>query len=166
MRDWWLIFVGYLWSPFGVDILEHWRSNITIWRKLRVTASAELGLEDWFSLLVPHYLNNEMEVILSCVTLRLYLSKGVFSGHLQWDSIRKSPTEWAELYGVGSLVMGDTIYLTDGNKFTETACLMCGLWFGKFMIGSKFWMVLIKKQEFWVTIKIKKTLMVEWYTYW
>ena len=35
------------------------------------------------------------------------------------------------------LVTGDTIYDKDVKNFTETKCLTGGLWFGKFMRGSK-----------------------------
>ena len=36
---------------------------------------------------------------------------GGYVGHLQWDIIKKAPNAWANLYGEGTLVMGDTIYL-------------------------------------------------------
>ena len=47
---------------------------------------------------------------MSCVTLGLSLRKGRYFGHLQWDSMGKSLTAWANLYGVEVLVMGDTIF--------------------------------------------------------
>ena len=46
---------------------------------------------------------------MACVTLRLSLRKGVYVGHIQWDSMRKAPTTWANIYGSGVLEMGDTI---------------------------------------------------------
>ena len=70
---------------------------------------------------------------LTCVTLRIPLSKGRYVGHLQWDRMRKGPTAWADLYGTGVLEMGDTIYSRDGGKFTETVCPTRGTWFGKLM---------------------------------
>ena len=70
---------------------------------------------------------------LACVTLSLSLIKRGYVGHIQWDIMRKSPTEWANIYGYGLLGMGDTIFTRVGKNFTETACLTQGAWFGKFM---------------------------------
>ena len=97
-----------------------------------------------------------------CVTLRMSLRRGRYVGHLQWDSMRKLPTVWENLYVYGVLVLGDTIYSRDGDGFTETACPTRGPWFGKFMQGSKLLMGLIKKQYFGVTIEIVKSLFEVW----
>ena len=85
----------------------------------------------------------------ACVTLRLYLRKGRYMGHLQWEFIRKSPTAWAKSYGAVVLGMGDAIYARYGKKFTETACPTRGPWFGNFVIGSKLWMELNKEAGIW-----------------
>ena len=45
------------------------------------------------------------------------------------------------------LGMGDTIYSSDGEKFTENECPTRGPWFGNFMRGSKIQMGVIKKQD-------------------
>ena len=84
--------------------------------------------------------------------------------HLQWDSMRKVLISWANLYGYGVLVIGDTIYARDGKNSTENACPMRGLWFGNFMRGSKIRMGVIKKQDFGVTSEIIKALLEVWDT--
>ena len=57
----------------------------------------------------------------------------------------KDPTEWANIYEAGVLRMGETIFARGGEKCTETACTTRGPWFGKFIIGYKLHMGLIKK---------------------
>ena len=59
---------------------------------------------------------------LACVTLRLSLRKGIYVGHLQWESRRKAQTAWANIYGYGVLEMGDTIFERGGKRFTDTEC--------------------------------------------
>ena len=84
----------------------------------------------------------------ACVTFRLYLIKGVYVGHLQWDSMRKAPTAWANSYVAGVLEIGGTIFARDGKKITYTSCPTRGPWFGKFMWLYKIQMRFIKKNDF------------------
>ena len=56
--------------------------------------------------------------------------------------------------------------MRDGEKFTETACLTRGPWFGKFTRGSNLWMGEIKKQYFVVTSDMIKGLLEVWDKYW
>ena len=69
-----------------------------------------------------YLLKGEVLMGLACVTLRLSLRKGVYIGHLQWESTRKAQTAWANIYGYVVLEMGDTIFARDGKKFTDIAC--------------------------------------------
>ena len=84
-------------------------------------------------------------MVVECVTLRLSLIKERYVGHPQWDSISKSPTARANLYVVGVLGMGGTTSTRYGKIFTETACPTQSPWFGKFTIGSKLWMAVVKR---------------------
>ena len=52
-------------------------------------------------------------------SLILYLSKGIHVGQLQWDSTRKVMTVLKNLYGVGTLGRGDTMYEQYGIFFTD-----------------------------------------------
>ena len=73
-------------------------------------------LEDLFPHIGTYALNYEVGMSMACVTLRLSLINSRCVGHLQWYSIRKAPTPWANLYGDVVLSMGDTIFARDGIK--------------------------------------------------
>ena len=117
-------------------------------RKMGMMAREELGLGYWFPPLRPYLLKDEVGLGVACTAFSISLSKGMYSDRLQWDSMRKDPTAWANLYGSGVLGMGDTIYARDRKFFTEIACPTKEIWFGKFMRGSKLRMGLIEKQDF------------------
>ena len=53
-----------------------------------------------------YLLKGEVFMGMAFVTLRLYIRKGLYVGHIQWDRMRKSPTEWSNIYGSGVLEMG------------------------------------------------------------
>ena len=59
----------------------------------------DLGLEGLFPPLGTYMLKGEVGMGVACVTLRLSLRKGIYVGHIKWDSMSKYPTEWANLYG-------------------------------------------------------------------
>ena len=90
------------------------------------------------------------------MTLRSSLRKGRYVRQLQWDSTKKSPTEWANFYGAGTLGIGDTILLRDGQNFTEISSPTRGTWLGKLMRGYKLRMGIIKRREFGVTLDVVK----------
>ena len=69
-----------------------------------------------------YLLNGKVLMGVACVTLRLSLRKGVYAGHIQWDSMRKDHTAWTNIYGAGVLEMGGTIFARDGENFTDTVC--------------------------------------------
>ena len=75
-----------------------------------------MGLYGWFPPMGPYSLRNNVGVWVVCVTPRLSLINGIYVGHLQWDSMRKSPTAWANIYGFGLLGMEDNIFARDGKK--------------------------------------------------
>ena len=64
-----------------------------------------------------YLLKGEVLMGLECVTFKMPLIKGVYIGHLQWDSMKKSQTAWANIYGYGVLEMGDTIFAKGRWKF-------------------------------------------------
>ena len=85
-----------------------------------------------------------------------------YVGHLQWDRISNSLTDWVNLYGAGTLGMGNKIYSWDGNKFTETTCSTLVPWFGKLMRMSKLRVGVIRRQYFGVTSDMVKALLGVW----
>ena len=56
-----------------------------------------------------YLLKGEVFMGMAFVTLRLYIRKGLYVVHKQWDRMRKSSTEWVNLYRSGALEMGETI---------------------------------------------------------
>ena len=96
------------------------------------------------------------------VALGLSLRKGIYMGHLQWNSMRESLAEWANLYRAGLLGMGDTTFARDGKHFTDTACPTQGPWFRNFMIGYQLRIGVIKKRYFGVTSDMVQALLVGW----
>ena len=80
--------------------------------------------------------------------------------------MRKAPTAWENVYGEGSLVMGDTIYSRYGRILIATACPTRVTRFGKFTRGSKLRIGVIKKQDFGITYKVVKALLEIWEDEW
>ena len=76
---------------------------LNLLRNMVMTNREELGLGGWFLPMGPYPLKDEVIMGVACVTLRFSLIKGRYSVHLQWDSTRKSLTEWANIYGAGVL---------------------------------------------------------------
>ena len=80
-----------------------------------------------------YLLKGEVGMRLACVTLRLSLRKGVYVGHIQWDSTRKAPMKWFNLCVAKVLGMWDYIFARDNKNFTDTDCLTKGPCFGYLM---------------------------------
>ena len=85
------------------------RGDLTVLINMLIMAKEVLGLDNWFPPLCPYPLYGEMEMVLTGATLRLYIIKGGYIGYLQWDSMKKEPTEWSNIYGSGVLGMGGKI---------------------------------------------------------
>ena len=67
-------------------------------RKMTGVAKGELGSEEWMPLLGTYSLKDKVGMGIACVTLRSYILKGIYVRHLQWDSTRRVPTAWDNLY--------------------------------------------------------------------
>ena len=59
------------------------RGNLTILRNMGIMTKEELGLEGLFPPLGTYMLKGEVLMGVAYVTLRLYLRKGIYAGHLQ-----------------------------------------------------------------------------------
>ena len=126
-----------IWREFLAAFWSRWSGtvgiNLTMLRNMGMMFKEQLGLEGWFPLLGPYTLKYKMGMGLACVTLRLLPRKGVHVEHLQQYIMRKSPTEWGNIYGYGLLGMSDTIFTRFGKHFTDTACTNQGMLFGNLM---------------------------------
>ena len=67
-------------------------------RKMTGVAKGELGLEEWMPLLGTYSLKDKVGMGIACVTLRSSILKGIYVRHIQWDSMRRVPTAWDNLY--------------------------------------------------------------------
>ena len=74
------------------------RGNLTMLSNMGKMSREELGLEYWLPPLGTYPLKDEVSIVVVCVTLRMYLRKGRYVGHLQWESMRKVPISWSNLY--------------------------------------------------------------------
>ena len=79
------------------------RGNFSMLIKLVMADKEELGFEDCFPPLCTYPCKEDLGMGVACVNLRLFLRKVRYVGHMQWDSMSKSPITWANLYGYGVL---------------------------------------------------------------
>ena len=142
------------------------KGKLMMVKRLGKAAGDELVMDTWMPPMVYYPIVDGLGISLVCTTLIFSLRKGIHAEHLHWDLMRKAPTAWANLYRVGSLIMGNTIYSRDGNILIATACPTRGHWFGKLMRGSKLSMEVIKNQYFGITCNVVKALMDRWEEEW
>ena len=118
----------------------------------------------WFNLMIPYPLKGDLDMVVACVTLYLFMRKVIYAGYLQWDIMRKVTKVWENSYVLVSLGMVNKIYSKDGNNFTETEFTAHGNWFGKLMRGSKLQIGVINNNDYIVTIKRIHAMLLGWYT--
>ena len=107
--------------------------NLTMVNRLVKVAVNELGLDTWLSHMVPFPLVDEVGIISACTIFTFSLKKGRHTGHLQWESMRKAPTAWANIYGAGSLGMGYIIYSKDRRVLMSIDFPARSPWFGNLL---------------------------------
>ena len=73
------------------------------------------------------------------------LRKGIFSGHLQLDIMRKYPTAWRNFYEAVEKVRHSTIFAKDESKLLATNFPNRGPWFVKCIRGEMLRIGIIRK---------------------
>eukprot|EP00956_Cyclotella_meneghiniana_P019574 scaffold33694_cov98-Cyclotella_meneghiniana.AAC.1 len=123
------------------------RSNLN--RIVMDTQSAEFTLElyDYLPKLGWSKLEDRVGMAIALVTLNSSLRPGKYAGHLQYGSMRKTPTWFNNVYSAGSQYMSDTLYAQDEKKVHATNCVVAGEWFVRFKLGAKLRMGQIRKQN-------------------
>ncbi len=125
-------------------------------RRMRLdlkNALHELSIAELF----PPMGNPEMEdrvgMGMAIITLHSSLRPGRHASHLQWDTMRRTPTWYAHAHE--AIVGGDeaTIFASDQKKMYATQVLTRCRWFTAFLLGAKKRMGVIRKQDEALTIK-------------
>ena len=81
------------------------------------------------------------------VMLNASLRPGQYADHLQYDSMRKTPTWFRNVHEAGAGYSVDTIYAQDEKKVHVTTCVTSGEWFVRCKLGAKLRMGQIRKQD-------------------
>jgi len=87
-------------------------------------------------------------------TLHSSLRQGKYTTNLQWDSMRKTPTWYANAFGAGSDYNTGSTLAKDEKKLFVTQCPTSGWWFSRFMRGAKLRMGVVRRQNEALTIKV------------
>ena len=90
---------------------------------------------------------NRVGMGIAIVTLKASLRPGLYARHLQYETMRKTATWYANLHNAGSAYGVDTLYAKDEKKLHATACLTSGEWYCRFRHGARLRMGEIKRQD-------------------
>ena len=114
-------------------------------KRVHEVGSKVLGLVDRLTDMGPFPLRDEICMGVACYTLILSTMELNYSGHLQWDITRKSPTAWRNIYEDGECGSRRTIFARDERKLVANGCPTRGPWFVKFTRGEKLRMGIIRR---------------------
>ena len=110
-------------------------------------ADITFGMTDYLPQLGWVTLEDRVGMGIALVTLLASLRPGKYTGHLQYDSMRRTPTWFKNVYTAGMGYNVDTLYAQDDKKVHATSCVTAGEWFVRFKLGTKFRMGQIRKQN-------------------
>ena len=126
-------------------------------RRMRIDyADASLAL----SVLTPlptlgnPFMKDRVGMAMAIYTLHTSLRQGKYTTNLQWDSMRKTPTWYANAFGAGADYNNGAVLAKDEKKLFITECPTAGWWFSRFMRGAKLRMGVIRRQNEALTIKV------------
>ena len=100
-----------------------------------------------------HKVEDRVGMGIAVASLNASLRKGKYTDHLQWDSMRKTPTWYTNLWEAGSNYQGSAIFSNQDKKVYESNCPTSGRWFPRFMLGAKRRMGVIRKQNEALTVE-------------
>lgn len=80
------------------------RGNLNCVQRDYSEAKEALGLTEPYPPMGPFPLRDDLGMKPAVMSLHSSLRKGRYAGHLQWDSMRATPTAWANLYGAVPVV--------------------------------------------------------------
>ncbi len=81
------------------------------------------------------------------MTLNASLRKGKYADHLQWDSMRRTPTWYNNVFEAGEMYGEGTIYSSQDKRVHGSEASTVGRWFARMMLGAKRRMGVLRKQD-------------------
>ena len=138
------------------------RANLdAMWARATSTVRANLGrirldyrsARQVFSIYEPlpllgwEKLEDRVGMGVAIMTLHSSLRPGKYCRHLQFDSMRKTPTWYGHLHRGGTEYSRLTLFAQDERKVKTSTCPTDGEWFQRFKLGAKLRMGQIRKQN-------------------
>ena len=85
-------------------------------------------------------------------TLNASLRTGKYSDHLQWDTMRRTPTGLNNVYGAADAEEPDDVYAGVDKKMYSSRAPTASKWFGRFLLGAKRRMGVHRRQDEALTV--------------
>lgn len=116
--------------------------------KLDYTASVDLfSISDPLPRMGWGKLEDRVGMGIAIVTLHSSLRPGKYCRHLQYDSMRKTPTWYGHVHRGGTEYSRLTLFAQDERKVKTSTSPTDGEWFQRFKLGAKLRMGQIRKQN-------------------
>ena len=116
-------------------------------------ALGRLSIDGIFPRMGNPEMEDKMGMAMALITLDVSTRPGVYADHLQWDTMRQTPTWFFHAY---EAIMGGadgSVYAGDAKKMYETSCVTRSRWFAGFLLGAKRRMGVKRKQNEALTSK-------------
>ena len=111
------------------------------------SADFSFGLPNYLPQLGWPVVEDRVGMVIALVTLNASLRPGKYANHLQYDTMRKTPTWYRNVHTAGIGYNVDTLYAQDEKRVHATSCVTSGEWFVRFKLGAKYRMCQIRQQN-------------------
>ncbi len=111
------------------------------------SADFSFGLQNYLPQLGWPVVEDRVGMAIALVTLNASLRPGKYTNHLQYDTMRKTPTWYRNVHTAGVGYNVDTLYAQDEKRVHATSCVTSGEWFVRFKLGAKYRMGQIRQQN-------------------
>jgi hypothetical protein len=111
------------------------------------SAEFTFELSDYLPQLGWSYVEDRVGMAIALITLNASLRPGRYANHLQYDTMRKTPTWFRHAHSAGRGYNVDTLYAQDEKRVHATTCVTSGEWFVRFKLGAKYRMGQIRRQD-------------------
>ena len=92
-------------------------------------------------------IRDRVGMAVAAATLNATLRKGKYGDHLQWDTMRRTPTSLNNVYGAADDEETDDVYAGVDKKMYSSKAPTASKWFGRFMLGAKRRMGVHRRQD-------------------